>query len=165
MDIHTKVIEDIQMMLVNSTLPSWKDAWASLDAPNVTVADVENGTNDGDADLLSGGVSDEGFWWDELEGDDFPPLKFGPNFDFLQSLPVYINLLLVVVALVLVIGIACKCVAAKVRLTLNRRRGPEIAFQLGATGDVIERVVATEASGRQCGDDGDRSRGPCGHAI
>jgi len=45
---------------------------------------------------------------------------------------------------VLVIAVACRCVAAKVRLSMSGRRGPEISFHLGATGDVIERVVSVE---------------------
>ena len=98
---------------------------------------------------------DGGVWWKELgEGGDFPVVKFGPDLGFLEPLAVYINLMIVVAAIVLVIGVTCRCIAAKVRLSLSGRRGPEIAFHLGATGDVIERVVAVGDEGRQRDGDG-----------
>ena len=104
---------------------------------------ISNGTDvGGDGNLVD---KDSGVWWKGTsEGGDFPVVKFGPDLGFLEPLAVYINLLMVLAATVLVIAVACRCVAAKVRLSMSGRRGPEISFHLGATGDVIERVVAVE---------------------
>ena len=166
-------------------VPTLNASWVVLDVPNGTAVSIWNLTRGGFDELTTsgdvgwnvtkfggeiggGGNSSgggEGFWWEEVDGGDYP-VKFGPDFEFLKTLPVYINLLLVVAAVVLAIGIACRCVAAKVRLTLNKRRGPEIAFHLGETGEVIERVVAVGIDGRRRdGIDGDAARDPRRYAV
>ena len=166
--------------------PVFNATWANFGAPsgiggevgNLTGSDVDdlvwsgdgswnvtqmNSSIGGDIDLRGGG---DGYWWEEKgEGDDFPVVKFGPDLTFLEPLGVYINLALLVVAIVLTIGVVCRCVAGKVRVTLDRRRGAEIALQLGSTGDVVERVVVTEAVGRRENGVGDRPGNTRGFAI
>ena len=147
-------------MLMDS-VPLPNATWPILGASNGTVLVGENETHSevgkfttrvgliskstdvaGDSNLVD---KDSGVWWEGTsEGGDFPVVKFGPDLGFLEPLAVYINLLMVLAATVLVIAVACRCVAAKVRLSMSGRRGPEISFHLGATGDVIERVVSVE---------------------
>ena len=147
-------------MLMDS-VPLQNATWPILGASNGTVLVGENETHSevgefttrvgliwnstdvgGDSNLVD---KDSGVWWEGTnEGGDFPVVKFGPDLGFLEPVAVYINLLMVLAAIVLVIAVACRCVAAKVRLSMSGRRGPEISFHLGATGDVIERVVSVE---------------------
>ena len=153
-------------------VPALNETWSILDAfvggnkTNAKVGDytsrIESTWNSTDAvgDIVGDGNlsdDDDGVWWKAADGSgDFPVVKFGPDLSFLGPLAVYINLLMVIAAFVMVIGVVCRCVAAKVHLSLSTRRGPEIAFHLGATNDdVIERVVAGEVG--ECRRDGDGS--------
>ena len=151
------------------SVPLPNATWPILGASNETVLVGENGTRSevgefttrvglmtnstdvgGDSNLVD---KDSGVWWEGTsEGGDFPVVKFGPDLGFLEPLAVYINLLMVLAATVLVIAVACRCVAAKVRLSMSGRRGPEISFHLEAKGDVIKRVVSVVE--HQCDGDG-----------
>ena len=87
-------------------------------------------------------------------------MKFGPDLGLLQAVGVYVNFLVFAAALVLAVAVACRCVAAKVRLSLNRRSGPEIALQFGAFNEEVNRVVVAGVESRRRGENGDRTGDP-----
>ena len=161
----------------NNTIPLWNETVADLVASNGSRSDergefslngivnwaINNteGGSDGYGDVGGGGDGSGNFWWEE-EGasGDTTIVKFGPDLGLLQAIGVYTQFLVFAAALVLVVAVVCKCVAGKVRLSLNRRSGPEIAFQFGASNDVIEQVVVAGYDHRRRGEDGDRTRDP-----
>ena len=141
------------IMLINA-VPLWNSSLVDLVVPNGTVGDWINKTDWSD-DFSANGVANwtttqsyggsdgydgvggdsgsSGFWWEQEGGGEDPPVvKFGPDTGLLQAVGVYVNFLLFAAALVLVVAVVCRCVTAKVRLSLNCRSGPEIAFQFGA---------------------------------
>lgn len=141
-------------------IPAADASWATLDASSGIDGDVGNSSRSGiDGMVLGGGTSwnatkiDEYWQGEKAIGGDLPLVKFGPD------------LLLVVVVFLLAIGVACRCVAGKIRVTLNRRRGAEVAFELGATENSVDRVVATEEGGRRCHGVGNRPGNPRGFTI
>lgn len=168
--------------MLNNTVPLWNATVADLVASNETRNDergesllngvvnwaINNteGGSDGYGDLGGGGDGSGNFWWEE-EGasGDTTIVKFGPDLGLLRAIGVYTQFVVFAAALVLVVAVVCKCVAGKVRLSLNRRSGPEIAFQFGASNDVIEQVVVAGYDHRRPGENGDRARDPNRLAI
>ena len=144
--------------------PVWNSTCVDLDEPNGTInasnktADWRGGDGSGVGNVGGGGSVSRDFWWEVAgEGENPPVVKFGPDLGLLQAVGVYVNFLVFVAALALAVAVVCWCVAAKVRLSLNRRSGPEIAFQFGASNDVINSVVVAGTEGRRRGEDGNHT--------
>ena len=170
-------------MPVNGT-SLWDAYWVALDVPNGTVGGVDKGRGDvdkvtvesvvnwtvtnleGSDDVRGGGDVSGGFWWEE-EGTigDIPTVKFGPDPGLLKAVGVCVNFLVFVAAAVLTIAVVCRCVSGKVRISLNRRSGPEIAFNLGARSEEVDRVVVAGIEDRCHGRDGERDGGPNRHTL
>ena len=119
--------------LWNETLAILGESNGTFSGTNLTVTNLDGSSGVYSDDDVGGGI-----WWEEEGASGDPPVvKFGP------AIPIPI-----VVVLVLTIGVVCRCVAGKIRLSFNRRRGPEIAFQFGATNEVVDRVVESEVEDR-----------------
>lgn len=162
----------------------WDAILATLDIPNGTVSGVDGTNNDigklalnsavngtvtnldGSGDDYNGGDVGGGFWWEEVGASGNTPIvKFGPDPGLLRAIGVYGNFIVFVAAVVLAIGVVCRCVAAKVRISLNRRSGPEIAFMLGAVTGPDHRPVDAENDDRRDGHDGERDGYPNRHTV
>ena len=130
--------------LWNETLAILGESNGTFSGVNLTVTNLDGSSGDYSGEDVGGG-----FWWEEEGASGDPPVvKFGPDPGLLQAIGVFGNLLVLVVVLVLAVGVVCRCVAGKVRLSLNRRRGPEIAFQFGTANEVVDRVVESEVEDR-----------------
>ena len=153
---HIELPKTKSMVMIPATNASWATLDASSGIPdgvgNLSRSDIDELALGGDTSWNATKINE--YWQGkETDGGDSPLVKFGPE------------LLLVVVALLLAIGVACRCVAGKIRVTLNRRRGAEVAFELGATDNLVDRVVAAEVGGRWCNGDGNRPGNTHGFTI
>ena len=145
-------------MLLN-LVPVWNSSWTNLSVTSGTVEAGNKTSGWSDGDVGDSGSEGSDFWWEEEGGgsENPPVVKFGPDPKLMQAIGVYVNFLVFAAALVLVVAVACKCVAGKVRLSLNRESGPEIAFRFGASNGVIDRVVVEGVDSRRCGGNGVRT--------